>query len=1130
MRQSLLKLFLSCLFWTAASCLVLRAQLQPALQPEQDCPNAIPVCQNIYVQPFSYQGEGLDPNEINFRLSCLGLGEHNDVWYVFTIQQAGNLAFSITPANAMDDYDWALYDMTNNDCVDIRSIGSLEVACNYSATLGVTGANGLGPCGTNPNCPVIPVAAGRTFVLNISNWNIPLSGYTLDFGASTAVLFDSIAPAVDTFTAVCGDSLIDVYFTEPIQCISVDPTDFTVNGPGGPYAVTAVTGGNCSSVGGFENRYRLHTSPPITQSGWYQVALIDTVIDNCGNIGLLRADSALVSLPVLSLAASVDTLCPGQGSLLMATTGGGVSSFDFYWSTGATVEDSLRVFPGITTTFFLTIVDSLSQCQANGQAEVFAWPAPQPDFSLDSSLCGAEEDSIFYLGNVSSAGLFSWDFDGGIVSSGSGAGPFSVSWSSTGTYKVCLTVEENGCISQDSCQLVNVHIPPTASIVPQADQCFEGNLFSFSSQTSGTISQYQWDLGDNTTSTLPSPSHSYLQGGSQNIQLIVLDSNACSDTAYTSFQVFPPLQAGFMTDTSCLGTPSRLVDTTFRSGVDPLTNRLWLLGGGNTLLDSVVNHSPGTIGFHPVTLVVQTTFGCFDSITQEVLILPSPTANFGFENACEKNEIAFFTDSSSFTDPPMSWSWDLGDGTRTSQRSPAHIYQQPGSYQVKMVLTNRQGCSDSLEKSIQIWPLPKALFQAGPACEEDSVPFTNQSSIGAPSSLSRFEWTFGDGNTSLENNPSHLFQQEGDYYSRLIAISDQGCRDSFTLSVRIHPRPTADFEVEDGCEGSSLRFTDQSSLDGGTIGGSIQSWLYNFGGGNNSPDRSPVFSFETPGTKSVLLTVTTGRGCRDSISKNLEVYPKAVIAALYSDTVCRGELATLRVESGSPGDQVQWFDTERSQNPIHQGFSYGLSNLHFAKSLYVEAISNQGCKSDREVINALVFGDFDGRIAVSDSVVEMPASGIRFKVASNQTVALYDWDFGDGNQSQESEPVHLFSRQGIYQITVNLIDGNGCPASLDRLVEVTKLVKIFPPSAFTPNSDGHNDLWYIPSTGLLQLSTRIFDRWGKLLFSSENPDFQWNGKTSDGRDAPEGVYSFHLKAVDAEGQAFEMSGTVTLIR
>src|SRR6185436_6627174 len=103
---------------------------------KQDCLDAIPICQNVYSTTNSYVGDGNINNDITSNSSCLGSGELNDVWYTFTVQQSGNLNFLITPNNSSDDYDWAVYNLTNNNCSDIFTNPALEVSCNFSATPG----------------------------------------------------------------------------------------------------------------------------------------------------------------------------------------------------------------------------------------------------------------------------------------------------------------------------------------------------------------------------------------------------------------------------------------------------------------------------------------------------------------------------------------------------------------------------------------------------------------------------------------------------------------------------------------------------------------------------------------------------------------------------------------------------------------------------------------------------------------------------------------------------------------------------------------------------------------------------------------------------------------------------------
>ncbi|MCS6905950.1 MAG: hypothetical protein RML72_02535, partial [Bacteroidia bacterium] len=196
-------------------------------QPEQDCINALPVCRGIYTQPNSYVGGGRTPSEINRNISCLLQGERNGVWYVINVTSDGELLFEITPRNLSDDYDWAVYNLTNATCSDIRNNAALQVSCNYSSTSGATGtrrgytANSQPAAGPPFNAP-IRVRRGEKYYLYISNYSSTQYGYTLNFLGSTAGVLDTIAPVLKSITGnfECGATQLSVTFTKGILCYS----------------------------------------------------------------------------------------------------------------------------------------------------------------------------------------------------------------------------------------------------------------------------------------------------------------------------------------------------------------------------------------------------------------------------------------------------------------------------------------------------------------------------------------------------------------------------------------------------------------------------------------------------------------------------------------------------------------------------------------------------------------------------------------------------------------------------------------------------------------------------------------------------------------------------------------------
>lgn len=212
----------------------------------QDCLGAIPITMGQYYTTQSYIGEGNYFNEIDDSINCLLHGEKNDVWYSFTPANNGILNFTIGPNNPGDDYDWAVFDITNYTCADIYINPGLNLSCNYAANLGcngTTGANGniLGTCGGQNELPV-PILAEHHYVLNIGNLSATQSGYLLDLSQSTFLTHASITGSVfDDLNNDCQKTNNEITFEQ--QLIQVNNgIIYLVTDPQGQYQFLADTG------------------------------------------------------------------------------------------------------------------------------------------------------------------------------------------------------------------------------------------------------------------------------------------------------------------------------------------------------------------------------------------------------------------------------------------------------------------------------------------------------------------------------------------------------------------------------------------------------------------------------------------------------------------------------------------------------------------------------------------------------------------------------------------------------------------------------------------------------------------------------------------------------------------------
>ncbi|MCD4773269.1 MAG: hypothetical protein K8R41_07805, partial [Bacteroidales bacterium] len=413
--------------------LLLTVFVNPAISQtptDQDCLGAIVVCDSSYYQLNSYSGTGVYPwqNEINPSLSCLNSGEKNDVWYMITVQSDGDLGFLLTPIISSNDYDWAVYNLTIARCEDIYSNASLEVSCNYSAATGNTGPNGgsgmssQGASGTPFNA-MIPVLEGQTYVVNISNWSpTNQSGYTLDFGISTAQIYDNVRPTISQVYGddiTCGDTTIDFLFSENVMCTSVTPASLNLTGPGGPYTITNVYGEACAVGGDMEKEYTLTIDPPFSVNGAYSLNVVQFsgISDACGNIALPQqfpfdVDLGAPEIDESNMEISNSTCGQNNGTItdLVIT---GTPPFTYEWTNAGNIVGTDLDLINVSAGLYTLAVRDENTCESfGGPYQINDEGAPVIDISnmiITDNYCGLTDGSITNIQVTGSTALsYEW--------------------------------------------------------------------------------------------------------------------------------------------------------------------------------------------------------------------------------------------------------------------------------------------------------------------------------------------------------------------------------------------------------------------------------------------------------------------------------------------------------------------------------------------------------------------------------------------------------------------------------------------------------------------------------------------------------------------------------------------------
>ncbi len=408
----------------------------------QDCKGAIAVCDYIYHEDSTASGYGnyyeIPTGQTCATGHCMD-GEKNSRWYVFTVVQSGQLRFQITPVMQTDDYDWAVFNITTYSCDDIKLHPSWMMrSCNAAGGAGYQGATGIStPNGGTSDCSDggntnkwnadLTVFEGETYVLVVSDWTQTPGGYTLDFTASSAVIFDDQAPFIDYIGSdqitTCGTNELLIRFNEKVKCSSVDAGDFSLTGPGGPYVIDSIYGETCN-LGGDPNEkeFTLYVSPPFTQGGDYELKInaFSYISDACDNYALPDSYPFTIDLESPTAFAGNDqTINYGTTTVLNGSASGGSGNNSFHWEPDTLLNDPNLPQPTTTnltvnTEFYLTVTDINSGCTGEDTVMITIEGGPLSSHVTASSpeICNGEQVVLFSnAGGGSGSYTYLWTSD-----------------------------------------------------------------------------------------------------------------------------------------------------------------------------------------------------------------------------------------------------------------------------------------------------------------------------------------------------------------------------------------------------------------------------------------------------------------------------------------------------------------------------------------------------------------------------------------------------------------------------------------------------------------------------------------------------------------------------------------------
>lgn len=633
-------------------------------------------------------------------------------------------------------------------------------------------------------------------------------------------------------------------------------------------------------------------------------------------------------------------------------------------------------------------------------------------------------------------------------------------FTTVGQHKAVVTVTlANGCTATDTFYInAGDKIPP--KFITTKDTACPGELVWFTNLTGIPTINYTWKFGEDDSATEQyTGRHKFKWPGSKTVHLYT-EYSGCYDTLIKADEVFIRVgNAQFIDSVYC--SPSRTVflkDTSTGA-----TSHLWVFGDGSpNQTTPSATHTYPAYGNYPVTKITHSTIsGCRDTVVDTIRILPWILDLVATDTALCLGDTLHLTPVWNKDFVIKTWAihvntFTYGPGLGQSPPAPIDtVIMRPGYDTVRFLLVTRGGmCRDSITKNnYTIISHPVAGLRVTPqvSCMPVNVTFTDTSHYTPGTQPSSRWWSFGDGDTVLNNDriSYHYYDSAGLFTVKLRVTDWLGCTDSVEKRIVDVRKPIADFNTNNpnSCKGSLLTFNNLSA------GATYLNVKWYFGDGDTSKVFHATHAYRDTGAFDVMLVVWDSTGCRDTLIRPAYIHITAPVARFgLSDTIAVCPPLTVQFNSTATGATRYAWDfgntgTAASANPVSTFTTTGVYTVRLI------AFDASGCP-DTATAKVRVLG-YAGALTYTAAQGCVPLT-INFSSSIWNLPSLV-WDFSDGVTlpATATNTSHTYLTPGKYLPRLIFGDGKGCTSSSDGLdtIRVDDIIggfRALPPCEKTP--------------------------------------------------------------------------------
>lgn len=929
--------------------------------------------------------------------------------------------------------------------------------------------------------------------------NLPVGTYTITIdGTNTGGGFfiDRGTGYVDQGLAKCH-SVITVTITQPqiLSAIATNSKPGTCGLPNGEVSVNTTGGTGTKTYLWAPGGSTAQTVSNLV-AGIYTV----TVTDGMGCTSVSTATIANQGAITATMGPPVNVNCAGgnTGSATV-TVGNGTANYNYSWSNSfsTNLPTTTNTVSSLTAGGYTVTVTDNNGCTATSSVtitEPAALNVPTP--TTTTAFCGQNTGSVSVATPTGGTGPYSYSWTGGALTQ-------TASNLAAGPYTVTVT-DNNGCTATTSATITGTGSASVIITSFNAATCFganNGNATASGSGGSGTFT-YSWSSGQKTAS---------VTGLAPGTYTVTLNSGGCLDSITVTINEPPDLVVSATGTTAPCGNATGQVSVNNPSGGTGAYTYIWSPGGA-------VSQTVNNLLARDYTVTVKDANGCSKTATTTVTDVPGPsiTADPPTNVTCKGATTGSVSAAPVGGTSPYNFTWN----TNPVQNASSATNLSAGTYIV--TVSDANGCTATTSATITEPPkLNTSLPTPRTACIGQNVTLSTTASGGTPSY--NYMWSPGG---SISDTATVIPSTTTTY--TVVVTDANGCSTSQTVTVTVNPPLNVTGTGATGlCVGDPA--TINALATGGNGGPYSYSWMP-----NNSTGATVSVTNPPAGSSDYTVTVTDGCGTPSATTiVTVTVNPPPVIQ--FSPDVtsgCSPLKVTFTNTTAAPLFCFWDFGDGSSSSVCNDSAHTYLSAGTYTVKLTVTDTNNcVNARADTALIRVSApVADF----SMSSTRVSIYEPSISFTDQSINA-STWLWNFGDtvstANSSIMKNPSHTYSDTGVYCIKLVVHDSTGCVDSTIKCLTIVPQYTFYVPNAFTPNGDSMNEIFNGKGSGIYTYKMLIFDRWGNLIFTTEDINNGWDGCVKGSSNpVQQDVYVYKIVVTDIFSLTHNYVGHVTVVR